>query len=87
MNIKPIVWLNNPQQYSNERCAMIEQIKIGSVGWDSMLSRDSTEGRYKAYFNLPGYKQPKENFKTEEEGKQWVEDIFRAWIKKITIEE
>jgi hypothetical protein len=87
MKLKPIVWTRTSGQYSNGVDARIEHIKIGSVSWDSLKSRSSNDGDYKAYFNLPGYKQPPRNFLTEEDGKKWLEEIFTIWINKITLME
>ena len=83
MKIKPIKWEQSKAGYSNSLNAMIEHIRIGYVCYDPAVSRGQTKF-YKAWFFLGGYKQPKENFETEEQGIAWVEKIFKVWIEKIT---
>jgi len=83
MKTKPIQWVQSKAQYSNSLNAMIEHIRIGYVCYDSATSREQTKF-YKAWFLLGGYKQPKDNFETEDQGKAWVEKSFKLWIEKIS---
>ena len=81
MKLKPIKWVIDRRQYSSGENAVIENIGIGSVHYDSLSSKDEAK-KYKAHFELGLFQQPS-NFATVEEAKKWVEAAFQKWFSKI----